>query len=382
MILDYILAQASQLLDADAVAIYRLQGKGKVLSIQAAQGLDTNYVADAYIPVGQSVTGQAVLKRQPVMLSDVSTVSLDGDLFLDQQRQELLERLGSHYRALLAVPLKNDKTYGAITLYYCEPREFTKEEIELAVAFSDQAALAIENTRLHAQVEQTAVAAERSRLARDLHDSVTQILFSASLTAEVLPVVWDRNRDEGQQALEELRELTRGALAEMRTLLMELRPAALVKASLNDLLRQLAEAVIGRARVPVTLTVEGHPSLPHDVKVAIYRIAQEALNNVAKHAEANQATVSWHCSPPGLDEKVKVEQVKLCVSDDGRGFDVNSVSPDHLGIGIMRERAEAIGASLTIESQPGHGTQVTVMWQDTQRMDDDDRTETDSSDNR
>jgi signal transduction histidine kinase len=214
-----------------------------------------------------------------------------------------------------------------------------------------------------------------------LHDSVTQILFSASLTAEVLPVVWERNRAEGQRALGELRELTRGALAEMRTLLMELRPAALVKAGLNDLLRQLAEAVIGRARVPVTLTVEGHRSLPHDVKVAIYRIAQEALNNVAKHAEANQATVSLHCSPTGLNEKVQVEWVKLCVSDDGRGFDVNSVSPDHLGIGIMRERAEAIDASLTIESQPGHGTQVIVMWQDIQRIGDDDRTKTDSGDN-
>jgi len=320
-----------------------------------------------------------------VALSDVSDVSLDADLPdlpLDRQRQALLERLGSHYRALLAVPLKDGETFGAITLYYCDAREFTKEEIGLAVAFSDQAALAIENARLRAQVEQTAVAAERSRLARDLHDSVTQVLFSASLTAEVLPVVWERNRAEGQQALGELRELTRGALAEMRTLLIELRPAALVKANLDDLLRQLAEAVIGRARVPVTLEVQGHRSLPHDVKVAIYRIAQEALNNVAKHAEATQATVSLHCSPPGLDEKVQVERVKLCVGDDGRGFDVNGVSPAHLGIGIMRERAEAIGATLTIESQPGHGTQVMVIWQDTQRIEDDDRTKTDSSDNR
>ena len=381
-VLDYILVQASQLLDADAVAIYRLQSEGELLRIEAAQGLDADYVADAYIPVGQSVTGQAVLKRQPVMLPDVSAVSPDDDLFLDQQRQALLERLGSHYRALLAVPLKDGEIYGAITLYYYEPRRFTDEEIRLAVAFGDQAALAIENARLRAQVEQTAMAAERSRLARDLHDSVTQILFSASLTAEVLPVVWERDRAEGEQALGELRELTRGALAEMRTLLMELRPAALVKASLDDLLRQLAEAVIGRARVPVTLEIEGHRSLPHDVKIAIYRIAQEALNNVAKHAEANQATVSLYCSPPSSNKGVQVEQVKMCVSDDGRGFDVNRVSPDHLGIGIMHERAEAIGATLTIESQPGHGTQVVVTWQDTQRTEDDDRTETDSSDNR
>jgi two-component system nitrate/nitrite sensor histidine kinase NarX len=381
MILDYILVQASQLLNADAVAIYRLQGGGELLGIQAAQGLDADYVADAYIPVGQSATGQAVLKRRPVMLPDVSTVSPDGDLLLDQQRQALLERLGSYYRALLAVPLKDGGTYGAITLYYCKPREFTDEEIGLAVAFSDQAALAIENAQLRAQVEQTAVAAERSRLARDLHDSVTQILFSVSLTAEVLPVVWERDRAEGQRALGELRELTRGALAEMRTLLLELRPAALVKASLDGLLRQLAEAVIGRARVPVALEIEGHRSLPHDVKVAMYRIAQEALNNVVKHAEATQATVSLHCSSPGSDEEARVEWAKLHVSDDGRGFDVNRASPDHLGIGIMRERAEAIGATLTIESQPGHGTQVVVTWQGAQGTEDNDTTRTDSSDN-
>jgi signal transduction histidine kinase/PAS domain-containing protein len=381
-ILDCILVQAGQLLDADAVAIYRLQGAGELLRIQAAQGLDADYVADAYIPVGQSVTGRAVIERQPVMLSDVSPISPNDDLLLDQQRQALLERLGSHYRALLAVPLKNGGTYGAITLYYCKPREFTDEEIGLAVAFGDQAALAIENARLCVQVEENAVAAERSRLARDLHDSVTQILFSAGLTAEVLPVVWERDRVEGQKALEELRELTRGALAEMRTLLLELRPAALVKASLDDLLRQLAEAVIGRARIPVALEIQGHCSPPHDVKVAIYRIAQEALNNVAKHAEASQATVSLHCSPPGPDEELQVEWARLRVSDDGRGFELNRVSPDHLGIGIMRERAEAIGATLTIESRPGHGTQVVVTWQDAQGTEDDDTTGTDSSDNR
>jgi two-component system nitrate/nitrite sensor histidine kinase NarX len=280
-----------------------------------------------------------------------------------------LERLGSHYRALLAVPLKNGQVYGAITLYYHEPRAFADEEIRLAVAFGDQVALAIQNAQLHAQVEQTAVAAERSRLARELHDSVTQILFSASLMAEVLPVVWERDRVEGQQALEEMRELTRGALAEMRTLLMELRPTALVKAKLDDLLQQLAEGVIGRARVPVKLQVEGQGALPPDVRVALYRIAQEALNNVAKHAGASQARVGLYYAPaalrvsPSLKVQTGMEGVELRISDDGCGFDVEQVSPDHLGLGIMRERAEGIGATLNIASQPGHGTQILVTWE-------------------
>src|SRR5690606_6306783 len=156
---------------------------------------------------------------------------------------------------------------------------------------ADQAALAIENARLREQVQRSAVAAERNRLARDLHDAVTQTLFSTSLIADVLPRLWDRNQEEGKRRQAELRELTRGALAEMRTLLLELRPAALTEAKLADLLPQLAEAVTGRARLPVTVAVHGEAQLPLEVKLAFYRIAQEALNNVAKHSQAAQAAV-------------------------------------------------------------------------------------------
>jgi PAS domain S-box-containing protein len=209
---------------------------------------------------------------------------------------------------------------------------------------------------LFQQTREVAVLEERSRLARDLHDAVTQTLFSASLIADVLPRLWERNPDEGQRRLQELRELTRGALAEMRTLLLELRPSALVDAELGDLLRQLAESIIGRARVPVALEMEGECDLPAGVKVALYRIAHEALNNVAKHAGASQATVNLRCRP---------EQVELHVSDDGRGFDPEGIPPESLGLGIMRERAEAIGATLTVESEIGRGTQVVVVWTDT-----------------
>ena len=203
------------------------------------------------------------------------------------------------------------------------------------------------------QVQEKAVVAERNRLARDLHDAVTQTLFSASLIAEVLPRIWERDPEEGRRRLGELRELNRGALAEMRTLLLELRPSALVEAELADLLRQLAESVTGRARVPVALEVEGTGALPAEVKVALYRIGQEALNNVAKHAGASQATVSLRCQPG---------TVTLRIRDDGRGFDPASIAVESLGLGIMRERAEAIGARLAIESRVGQGTKVTVVW--------------------
>jgi signal transduction histidine kinase/ligand-binding sensor domain-containing protein len=198
-----------------------------------------------------------------------------------------------------------------------------------------------------------AVAAERSRLARELHDAVTQTLFSASLIAEVLPRMWLVDQERGRQQLEEVRLLTRGALAEMRSLLMELRPEALAKAKMDDLLQQLGRAITGRTGIPVNVSTEGGWTYPATVQIALYRIAQEALNNVAKHAQASRVKIRLDCEP---------DLVTLSISDDGQGFDLAAIPPDRLGIEIMRERAAAIGAHLDIESRPGAGTQVQVWW--------------------
>jgi two-component system nitrate/nitrite sensor histidine kinase NarX len=146
--------------------------------------------------------------------------------------------------------------------------------------------------------------------------------------------------------------MTRGALAEMRTLLVELRPNALVEVPLSALLRQLTEAMVSRARIEIQLSAEGERKLPPDVQVGLYRLAQEALNNVVKHAKATQAVVTLRLG----------EAVRLTVADNGAGFDPGAVTADHLGLRIMRERAEAIGAQLNIYSEPGEGTQVSVLW--------------------
>jgi signal transduction histidine kinase len=231
---------------------------------------------------------------------------------------------------------------------------FDESDVTVVQSLAHQIAVAIDNARLFDKAQQVAALKERQRLARDLHDAVTQTLFSASLIAEVLPRIWERDAEEGQRRLAEVRELARGALAEMRTLLLELRPSALVEADLAELLGQLVEATTGRARVPVALSVEGnYAGLSPEVKIALYRIAQEALNNVAKHSGAGRATVRLCCGP---------EQVELHIADDGRGFDVDAIPPDHLGVGIMHERAEAIGADLTVESKPEEGTVVSVTW--------------------
>jgi signal transduction histidine kinase len=232
-------------------------------------------------------------------------------------------------------------------------------ELERQVEQEIEQRMEVEEALRESEMER-AVAAERSRLARELHDAVTQTLFSASLIAETLPRSWERDRDRGRRLLRELQQLSRGALAEMRTLLLELRPAALVEASLGDLLHQLAEAATGQGGLPVVVTVEGECHLPPDVHVALYRIAQEALNNAVKHARAEQVTVHLRCIPsPAIEGN---ERIELCVRDDGRGFDSGQTLPDRLGLGIMHERAQAIGAEWTVETKPGRGTEVRVIW--------------------
>jgi two-component system nitrate/nitrite sensor histidine kinase NarX len=352
-ILNYIVAQAVHLLEASASAVYRLQHDAELLTIQTSLGLSDELLANqADVPLGQGRVRQAVMTRQPVATPDVPALIGQGD---EQTQARLQALLDSGYRAVLSVPLLvKDEVYGGLVLYYSNAHEFTPEEIELAVIFCDQAALAIENARLRSRMKEAAVVAERDRLARDLHDSVTQTLFSASVIADVLPRLWDRDIKEGQRRLEELRQLTRGAMAEMRTLLLELRPSRLTEVGMNDLLRQLTEAITGRTRVPITLEISGRCQLPPDVQIALYRITQEALYNVAKHAQASQATVSLRCLP---------KHVELTVSDNGHGFSLEGITPDHLGLGIMRERAEAIGALIEIRSQVGQGARVEVVWQ-------------------
>lgn len=140
----------------------------------------------------------------------------------------------------------------------------------------------------------------------------------------------------------------------MRLLLVELRPNALTEIPLPDWLRQLCESVIGRDRLPIQLSLEGQRRLPAAAQINLYRTAQEALNNIVSHAKATQAVVTLR-----LDS-----DVRLIVADNGYGFNLSSAPPDHSGLQIMRERADSIGAHLSIHSAPGEGTQIAVTWQE------------------
>ena len=203
-------------------------------------------------------------------------------------------------RSELAVPMIIQAgVIGVLNVESTELNAFDESDMAMLQSLANQAAIAVENAKLYVRAQEAAALRERGRLARDLHDAVTQTLFSASLIAEVLPALWEADQAEGRQMLGELRGLTRGALAEMRTLLLELRPSALVEANLGDLLRQLAESVSGRTGIPVTVVLAGCPpaNLPDEVHIAFYRIAQEALNNVVKHARASRVDMTLRCVP-------------------------------------------------------------------------------------
>jgi PAS domain S-box-containing protein len=226
-------------------------------------------------------------------------------------------------------------------------------DLPLAQELARRAATAIENARLYRQAQEIAVIEERQRLARDLHDAVTQTLFTASIMAESLTRQASRNPEKMQQNLNTLHELARGALAEMRTLLLELRPANLVNTGMSDLLRQLTEAARARKKITFDLRLNEEQTLPPSAHIAVYRIAQESLNNIVKHAQANAVTVEFNND---------AENMLLRIADNGLGL-TNNTGSAGMGLKMMRERAEAIGAALEVSSLPKGGTAVVVTLQ-------------------
>ncbi len=188
---------------------------------------------------------------------------------------------------------------------------------------------------------------ERQRLAHDLHDAVNQTLFSASLIAEVLPRMWEKDQAEARSSLDE-----------MRGLLAELQPSKLTESDLGDLLRQLGNALSGRTDIPVIVTITRKFSLPAEIQMVFYRVCQETLLNVARHAKASRIEIN-------LQQDGDV--IELRIRDNGQGFDPEQNFPGHNGLRMMKERVEAVGALLSIESQPGHGTELILRWEKTKK---------------
>lgn len=261
-----------------------------------------------------------------------------------------------HPQSYLATPISvDDEVVGFLNLDSYMPYFFNEDHANRLQVFVNQAAIAIKNARLYKQSHDLAALEERQRLARDLHDSVTQTLFAASITANSTLKQWQNDDSSIEENLLELCDLTQGALAEMRTMLLELRPNALLEADLADILRQLAESVKGRAYLRVKFETSGTCNLPPGIQVTFFRIAQEAINNVIKHAGASNLHMNLNCNS---------RQVEMLVLDDGHGFDLSNINTaqNHFGIKIMQERALDANINLQILTSPGQGTIVKATW--------------------
>ena len=201
------------------------------------------------------------------------------------------------------------------------------------------------------QAGELASSQERAHLARELHDSVTQALFSMTLVTRTTELLVERDPAAAREKLASLRDLQREALAEMRALIFELRPGNIEQDGLLPALKTHSAALQGRIGLPVVVTSDVVDRLPLVVEEVLYRISQEALHNVVKHAAARQVTVSI--------EHVR-NAIRLRIADDGKGFDAARVPDGHLGLAGMRARAEKIGASFEVTSRPGLGTTIEV----------------------
>jgi PAS domain S-box-containing protein len=268
-------------------------------------------------------------------------------------RQNFVAPLAVHH-AWAALPLVvNGDAIGGLGLSFPTEQGFDESERAFMLTLADLCAQALERAQLSEKAKAASALEERQRLARDLHDSVTQTLFTSSVMAESVPRLAERNPQRATQILNQVVSLNRAAWAEMRTLLLELRPDTIEKALLSELMRYLIDATKSRRDMQTELRVMGQEGLlAPQAHVAFYRVAQESINNIIKHSHATAFTV---------DLTYEGQQVSLRIADNGQGFNPQRQSSG-MGMGSMRERAAAIGADLGVTSSPGSGTAITLTW--------------------
>jgi signal transduction histidine kinase len=349
-LLSRLLGQSLLAIRRNAGIIHLLDESGSTLQLKTEQGVPRD-ISDGIVTMfANRVEARDLLEKHSAFI----ITDLESDSRLPQIVRE------SGWRTYIGMPIQDTRGQlsGILNIFGETDEQLTLEELTLLSSIADHIGLAVENVRLRHQAEQAAVQEDRQRLARELHDAVSQSLFSASVIAETLPRLWERDPLIVQQYLGDLHRLIRGALAEMRMLLLELRPKSMENAVLEDLLHQLMDGIQGRTQLEVSLQIQGQGEFPTRVKKNLFRIAQEALNNVVKHARAQHVELILNQS---------VDHITLCISDDGQGFEDGYVDGGHLGLQIMHERADNIGADMTISSRSGQGTEIVVIWPGTRK---------------
>ena len=337
-VLEIICNEALNLTDATGSAVLLLDQNG---SLQITSAVGEILSAMDRLPIQGSLAGQAVLSGEPTLFNDVANINLD-----------YLRDRG--IKSLLAAPLKVESTIIGVLDVINKVGGFTKEDVRIITLFADQAAIVIDQTQLHQQVEHMAVMEERQRLSRELHDSVTQALYSVNLYAEAARRALTAGKKEVTlENLKKLREMTREALLEMRLLVFELHPSILEKEGLVAALQARLASVESRSGLKTEINVEGERRLPLTIEEELYRIAQEGLNNAVKHAQARSVKI---------DLKYSEGNVCLELCDDGKGFDP-AAAGGYGGMGLrgIKERVRKMDGTLSIESSPETGTKLNIV---------------------
>jgi PAS domain S-box-containing protein len=299
----------------------------------------------------QSAAHQQVLHSgEPLIIADILEASSLAQSLHEASREHLGKEAADYMHSWMGIPLKSkERVIGLLSLSHNEPNYFTPQHARMAMAIANQAAVAIENARLYEQAQALAALEERQRLARELHDSVSQALYGISLGAHTARTLLARDPSKVAEPLSYVLTQAETALTEMRALIFELRPESLETEGLVAALNRQAAALQARHGLEITTDLGDEPDLSLKVKQELYRFAQEALHNIVKHARANRVNVRMHWS---------VEGFLLEICDDGVGFDPGSAFPGHLGLHSMRERVTRLGGALQIESAPGEGTRI------------------------
>lgn len=338
-VLDIVCTEAQGLIGATGSAVLLLTDQAW---LEVKHHLGKPLAAVEPVPVDGSLAGQVVRQGEPVLVNDPALLA-----------QAQVYQWPSDLTALLAVPLQVKGGVIGVLDVVNKAGGFTEADVPVMSVFANQAAMAIEHARLQEQAEQLAVLGERQRLARELHDSVTQSLYSISLYADAAALALAAGKQEVAAGyLRELQETAKEGMRDMRLLIFQLHPPLLETDGLVTALQARLAAVEGRAGLQTELRVEGERRLPIAIESELYWIAQEALNNVRKHAEARHVTVHIDFA---------ATTITLEVLDDGVGFDPQTVPVEGRGgLRTIAERSARVGGKLTYESSPGEGTRVRV----------------------
>jgi len=342
---------ARELVNARYAAIGVPDGEGGFASFIASGMTDKQWDAIGELPRQHGLLGAMLESPEPVRMPDISL----------HERFEGWPDAHPHMHSFLGVPIvSHDEVIGA---FYLTDKKggrralFTDADQDLIEIFAAHAAVAIENAHLTERSRELTVVEERNRLARDLHDAVNQTLFSVALTADAAALLVDSEPKRAKDQLQTVRELARGAMDELRSVIFELRPADVASDGFAETLRKHVDVLRRIYEVDIELELEGawpfSPLAEREVlEREIFRIVQEAIGNALKHSGAER--VSVRLATPD-------HRVLVAVADDGSGFDpAGPQAQRHLGLVSMRERAESIGGDLRIESAPGAGTTVSL----------------------